>query len=528
MTYALLALAALFVIAIRLPLLDIPFERDEGGFAYIAQMLLRGERLYTDVADIKLPGLYYTYAAIMSVFGFTVKGVHIGLLLFHLLGMAALFLATRKVFNEIVALVAVLSYAMLALSPNLLGFAAHATQLLVPPALFGIYALLLGIEKKHWAWFLLSGLLLGYAFTIKQQAVYFMLFAGLFLLYKHFLSNNRRFNLRAIAPQMGALVLGSVLPYLITIVMMASSGRFADFWFWTFEWPREFGTNKGSGEMWGLFQFMFQRVTAGQSLLWWLAALGTIATFFAPFGKSQKAFTIGLTILLFAGVCTGFHFYQHYFVMMLPAICILIGILIYFIYNLLYQKFRQGWMLLIPLLLFVFAWAQIIPNQKNYFKKPDYNQILRNIYGANPFPESVEIAKYLKTQAKPNDEMVIFGSEPQIAFYANMRNVGGMPFIYPLVDGGVHNQQLQDDFMTAVEKEKPRFLLFVQSRASWLARTDRLEQWMRKHVTEHYLPIGMVDVFGGDTPTHYAWGKEQAMAYKIQSETGVYVFERKD
>ena len=49
-----------FLLFVRVNLLDIPLERDEGGFAYVGEMALRGKLLYTELHDIKLPGLYYT------------------------------------------------------------------------------------------------------------------------------------------------------------------------------------------------------------------------------------------------------------------------------------------------------------------------------------------------------------------------------------------------------------------------------------------------------------------------------------
>ncbi len=38
----------LLVIAIRAPLMDLPFERDEGGYAYIAWRMTLGETPYLD------------------------------------------------------------------------------------------------------------------------------------------------------------------------------------------------------------------------------------------------------------------------------------------------------------------------------------------------------------------------------------------------------------------------------------------------------------------------------------------------
>jgi hypothetical protein len=46
------------------------------------------------------------------------------------------------------------------------------------------------------------------------------------------------------------------------------------------------------------------------------------------------------------------------------------------------------------------------------------NAVSRRIYGLNPFPESLEIAKYIRRTSSPDDSVYVVGSEPQILFYA--------------------------------------------------------------------------------------------------------------
>ncbi|PYL50684.1 MAG: hypothetical protein DMF33_12180, partial [Verrucomicrobia bacterium] len=62
------------VIAIRIRLLDIPLERDEGEYAYAGQLMLQGIPPYTLAYSMKFPGTYASYALIMSIFGQTIFG----------------------------------------------------------------------------------------------------------------------------------------------------------------------------------------------------------------------------------------------------------------------------------------------------------------------------------------------------------------------------------------------------------------------------------------------------------------------
>src|SRR5436853_6134235 len=69
------------VVAIRIRLLAIPLERDEGEYAYAGQLMLEGIPPYHLAYNMKFPGVYVAYAAIMAVFCLFIAGCHIGMLL---------------------------------------------------------------------------------------------------------------------------------------------------------------------------------------------------------------------------------------------------------------------------------------------------------------------------------------------------------------------------------------------------------------------------------------------------------------
>jgi hypothetical protein len=53
-----LGLILLGAAAIRLRLLDIPLDRDEGEYAYFGQLLLEGVPPYAAAYNLKAPGIY--------------------------------------------------------------------------------------------------------------------------------------------------------------------------------------------------------------------------------------------------------------------------------------------------------------------------------------------------------------------------------------------------------------------------------------------------------------------------------------
>src|SRR5579884_4028354 len=129
--HALLVVVLLLTCAARIHLRNIPLERDEGEYAYAGQLMLQGIPPYKLTYNMKLPGTYAAYAAILAVFGQTPAGIHLGLMLVNLSTIVVVFLLALRLFGSLAAIVAATSYAMLSISPSVLGFAGHATHFVV-------------------------------------------------------------------------------------------------------------------------------------------------------------------------------------------------------------------------------------------------------------------------------------------------------------------------------------------------------------------------------------------------------------
>src|SRR5207245_43545 len=110
---------------LRWRLRDVPLERDEGEYAYMGQLLLEGVPPYRDAANHKLPGTYLAYAGLMAAFGETPAGIRVGFLAVNAASIVAVFLLGRRVFPEVGAVFAAAAYAVMSLSPGVLGTAAH-------------------------------------------------------------------------------------------------------------------------------------------------------------------------------------------------------------------------------------------------------------------------------------------------------------------------------------------------------------------------------------------------------------------
>ena len=177
----------------RLRLLGVPLERDEGEYAYVGQELLKGIPPFVSIYHVKMPGIYAAYAFIMAIFGQTNIATHLGLVFVNAFTTIIVFLIARKKSTPLSGALAAVCFSLFTLSQKNQGFSANAEHFVL---LFAMPAILLmlyandfafeGKRKKALISFFVSGLLFGIAYTMKQHAIFFILFALLFSFYQSF------------------------------------------------------------------------------------------------------------------------------------------------------------------------------------------------------------------------------------------------------------------------------------------------------------------------------------------------------
>src|SRR4029450_7375690 len=97
----------------------------------------------------------------MSIFGQTIIGIHLGLLLINTATIVLIFFLGRRLMNSTVGVAAAASYAVLSVSPSVLGFAGHATHFVLLPVLGGTLLLLTTTDRQVSGRLFASGLLFG-------------------------------------------------------------------------------------------------------------------------------------------------------------------------------------------------------------------------------------------------------------------------------------------------------------------------------------------------------------------------------
>jgi hypothetical protein len=489
------------VLAIRIRLLGIPLERDEGEYAYAGQLILQGIPPYKLAYNMKFPGTYAAYAAVMSLFGQTISGIHLGLLLVNAATVALVFFLARRLINETAGLVAAASYALLSISPTVLGFAAHATHFVVLPVLAGMLLLLDQHAYARFGRLFVSGALFGLAVVMKQPGIFFAVFAVIYLITKEI-----RRGLRPNEWILRALVFGGgvILPLAMTCLYLLWIGMFRQFWFWTVDYAQQYGTLVRLGDVAPLLLGRISEVIGANWPVWALAGVGALAGIWNERLRAGTLFLLGLLFFSALAVCPGLYFRHHYFVLVLPAVALLVGTGISALAGVLPGRVTVS--KVIPLIMTAAALALPLVQYKKLFFEFSPSQVSRMVYGRSAFPEALRIAEYLREHTTVDDTIAVLGSEPEIYFSSHRHSATGYIYTYPLMEPQKYARQMQEEMISEIERANPKYLVSVVMNDSWLSRPGSdplIFSWANEYIAKNYVPAGFVNITSAETEYYF-------------------------
>ena len=512
-------LVLVFVGFIRWRLLEMPLERDEGEYAYAGQLLLQGIPPYELAYNMKLPGTYFAYAAGMALFGQTSSGIHLLLLVANAVTIVFVFLLGRQLSGPIAGLVACASYGLMSVSTAVLGTAAHATQFVVLFAVPGTWLLWRAIQSGRRGICFGAGLLLGLALVMKQQGMFFGIF-GLVVLIGHEMTDGRTGNARR---RLVWYVCGLALPFLVVCAGLACAGAFHQFWFWTFDYAKVYATGTSLGEGFGYLSAYLHDQFQFFAGFWVLALAGLVVALRNPDGRRQIVFALGFLFMSCLATAPGLYFRQHYFVLILPALALIVGLAVDFLQSALPRRRK-----VLPLLLVLGVMGWDVYLQRWAFFELSPARLSQVIYGDNPLVESQLVARHIRENSPADARVAVIGSEPQIYFYARRHSVTGYIYTYALMENQPFAAAMQQQMIREIEAGKPDFLVLVVNRYSWLFKdSSHLEifGWVKKFTDEHYELVGLVDHRPGK-PGLEVWN-EAAKSHQVKPAQYLALYRRK-
>jgi hypothetical protein len=499
-----LLLILVLVAVVRIRQLSMPLERDEGEYAYAGQLMLEGEPPYRLVYNMKMPGIYAAYALIMEVFGQSIAGIHWGFMLVNFGAIVLLYFVGRRFLDRAGAVAACAIYALLSATPLLQGLNAHATHFVVLAALGATLVLLRAQERVGLAGYFWSGALFGLAFLMKQPGGAFAFFGGALLLWTAW--RGRPPDWKICRTRVAIYAAGGAVPIVLTGLILWRAGVWDKFWWWTVTYARVHATalpwSDGKVRLAG-----FCARLSWDTIFWVMALVGLGCVLARKGGADEKFFFLSWLFFSVAAIVPTFQFTGHYFVLMLPVLSLLAA-----------KAFTPAaawlstkpWVLVrwAPWMLFGLAWAGVAWSHRDVFLEFTPEETATYLYPANDFQVYPIVADHLKRQSPPTATLAVFGSEPELLFYAHRRSVTGYIYMYDLVQNQPFRQRMDKEMISEVEQGRPDYVVFVNQVFSWLPYPpdsfEPFKNWMLDYIAAHYDPCGVVTF----PPNRYFWGPD--------------------
>ncbi|MDP2789748.1 MAG: glycosyltransferase family 39 protein [bacterium] len=452
-----LLVVIIFTSIIRVRLLDVPLERDEGEYAYTAQLLLDGRAPFDGAYSLKLPGTAIMYAGSFLAFGETVSGIRLGLLLVNVLTILLLFGIGNKLGGRLVALIAGASYAIASLSVSLLGFTANTEHYAVLFFAAGIFVLLQYRERPALHRAAVVGLCFGLAVVMKQPTAFLVLWSCCWMLWY---ARKQKPLGKAVA-HASALGVAFVAPLVTLTWYVWANGQFSTMYFWVWTYARAYSVIMPINRVFLIFFTSGAGIFIALGSIIILATLG-IFSIIQTRKLHERLFITTWVIASLAAISVGFYFRDHYFILGLPALCVSAGFGAYAILHLLQQHnsprtAKRG---TAALLVLVLLWIPI--NEAKYWFCVSTTEYSVHAYPHQNFPVYRTFAATLEQFIRAGDRVAIIGSEPELLFYTGLRSVTGYLYTYPFFELQPYRTRMFIQFIEEIETAKPELLVVVE------------------------------------------------------------------
>ena len=437
----------LLIVSIRFHLADMPYERDEGEFAYAGQLINQGVPPYQEIYNMKFPGTYFMYAISYQLLGENIAAPRYVTLVLQLIAAGFIFLLARRIINPAAGWMAATVFMLFNLAPALFGELAKAEHFLVAFLVPSIYFLYRGSEKKSLVYLVISGAMASLACLMKQHAFLFILAGGIWLIYEH---------RSHVIKYLIAYGIGVAIPALITIIYLHHAGVWDRFYYLTIVYAKAYvGLAHWAQGAINIYRFMTVYFELTPVLC--LCSFIAVAGLFVRGGNLKTRLFLGLLLIMSLwAVAQGLYFRRHYFLILTPVLTLL------FTYTsfLVYARYSSRWgyatlsaILVVNVFFFMFL-------QRGIFFTQPLRQVSAEVYPFNPFDVSGEIADYLKQHTKPGDRIAEVGQEPQFFFLAQRRSASGYIYLYPFFEKQKYAGQMVDEYITQIENNKPPLLVY--------------------------------------------------------------------
>jgi 4-amino-4-deoxy-L-arabinose transferase-like glycosyltransferase len=421
----LVVIAVLRLPAFWTPILDV----DEAQFAGFADWLIAGGKPYLSSLDTKPLGIYWFYAAIFRIFGRNnMIAVHAVTALWVWATAIFCYLTAKELFSKHAGLWAALLYAIFTTTyvPKFISTSIVVVMML--PLTASIYCAVLWERRRALGFMWLAGVLWAVACLFKYQAGINLIVMAIYLLVVRPLiaKSAREIRIREFL----SFVFGGAIVATAYVLYLKSAGVWDDFYYWSIHGSMAYiGAGAELGHFWMKLAVRGGAFVASSFLVWFLAAwqsariLGNLDT---PGGRERRAQHLVLVwlILSFVPVVTGGKFYGHYFIQLLPALCILAsGPVAGFLERFNWTTSGMGRKAACILLIL----GIVVPSTGFFAARLAADRIYAAIGEENP-RQYIPIADYIRKNSNEDDTIFVWGFATPIYFFSN--RLGASRFLW--------------------------------------------------------------------------------------------------
>lgn len=432
----------LFFFLLRLPSLFEPYwYGDEGIYLTLGQGIRKGLVLYKQIHDNKPPTLYYLAAIGQTVFGFRLL-----LSLVMIPTIIYFYQLCLHFFKTKIAKISTFIFVILTSIPFIEGNIANAEIFMLLPTILGFLFFLRAKKNFH---YLVSGILLGLAFTIKIPVFIEIFFLIVWIFIQDF--DNLKQKFWSLFFKAFLLGVGFLIPTLIylfyfyclhALIPFLNSALLQNFSYLS-SWVT--GTQTASVSSGGLFTRLIILLVS------WLILF---------FLKSKKIISPQITFVSFwltatiFGVLLSTRPYPHYLIQMIPPLILLVSFL-----------FTKTKIADISLIILSILFIVFIIKKYNFYFYSNFSYY-RNFYSlSNPqkfsqyFGNRVltnqVISQIIKDNTDSNDRIFVWGDEPYVYAMSDRLPVGRYTVAYHIIDFNGYEETLD-----AFKANLPKFVVY--------------------------------------------------------------------
>jgi hypothetical protein len=468
--------ACTLLVVIRARLLDVPLERDEGLFAVLGRAILGGAVPYRDVFEYKPPGVFYLYALAVALSPPTTRGLHVFLLAWCVATALVVALVARAIAGRAAGVWAAVIFAFASAGPSVQGFSGSSEMLLLLPlaasVLLALEACAAPGRRASSAFVLASGAFASVAFWIKQPAALALAVVPVLLV-----REMGRSSWRAAGRVLAMWAVGGLAVTLAMVPLVVAAG-WSEFWYWTFVHSSLYAAVPATGG-WARVAGNVSNVATDLGHVIVVGIVGCLVAW------RKKRAPVALAFLVLS-IMSAFHsqfLYRHYFALLVPGVSVIGGAGLAWL--------GEAWLggrsvpakAVASAAAVAFVLGIPLVARPAYWLRPEPVTIIREALGAQGFEAAPLLAQYVREHTRPDEPIFIYGSEPQIAFLSERRDVNPFVMMYPMTWPWPRHREFQERLWAAIAHDPPQYIL-VPRAPSTLVKSPQMDPFLEAKLNE--------------------------------------------